>query len=172
MYIYLFSSALLVICKFFILYPHPLLFYTLICNIIAFFIYMYISYYEVCKLIFAIETNQELKLNQDILSDNDIDKYTKICTWNDILQVSGATDNLAPFSTSKQCAICFDKYVNMDTIRILQCGHMYHTVCIDKWLKRKILCPTCSARIDHQSSSIGSNLCRIRTVPHVSQETS
>jgi hypothetical protein len=42
------------------------------------------------------------------------------------------------------CPICLDKFRN-STVRKLECGHVYHKKCIDKWLYQyeKKECPYC-----------------------------
>lgn len=46
------------------------------------------------------------------------------------------------------CPICFSEYTTAGNHRIisLQCGHLFGSQCIEKWLdkKRKVQCPTCS----------------------------
>jgi hypothetical protein len=51
-----------------------------------------------------------------------------------------------PYET---CAICLDDYEEGDRIRILPCGHAFHSSkCIDPWLlKNKRNCPICKRRI-------------------------
>lgn len=42
------------------------------------------------------------------------------------------------------CAICIDVMDPEDEIRVLSCGHIFHTECIDPWLtKRNAFCPLC-----------------------------
>jgi hypothetical protein len=43
-----------------------------------------------------------------------------------------------------ECSICSDEFYDEDIIRILHCNHIFHRICIDKWLSTKsykcILC--------------------------------
>lgn len=43
------------------------------------------------------------------------------------------------------CIICREE---MQTAKRLSCGHMFHTRCLQSWLKRQMSCPTCRAPID------------------------
>ena len=42
----------------------------------------------------------------------------------------------------KMCAICRDEMAP-DFCKILNCGHIYHTICLQDWLRRQYCCPTC-----------------------------
>ena len=42
------------------------------------------------------------------------------------------------------CTICRDEYRDNDEVRILQCEHVFHTDCVDNWLKNhSYKCPCC-----------------------------
>ena len=42
------------------------------------------------------------------------------------------------------CTICSDEFYDEDIVRILPCSHIYHRICIDKWLTTKSYkCPVC-----------------------------
>lgn len=47
---------------------------------------------------------------------------------------------------NNECIICLEPMVINDKVRILDCGHMYHYDCINKWIEKKgkINCPLCS----------------------------
>ena len=46
------------------------------------------------------------------------------------------------------CAICVDEFVNGDSIKTLQCGHIFHVNCIDEWLgKYSSVCPLCKSNL-------------------------
>jgi len=46
-------------------------------------------------------------------------------------------------SDGPSCAICMQDYKIDDELRILPCGHEFHTECVDKWLPMKKICPLC-----------------------------
>lgn len=47
-------------------------------------------------------------------------------------------------SHSTECAICLDDFVDGETCRVLiVCNHIYHSSCIDQWLKFQLNCPIC-----------------------------
>ncbi|CAG9333567.1 unnamed protein product [Blepharisma stoltei] len=44
------------------------------------------------------------------------------------------------------CAICFDEFKNKEKVAALpECGHLYHTECIKRWIIVKPECPCCKA---------------------------
>ncbi|XVF49240.1 hypothetical protein PTKIN_Ptkin03bG0252800 [Pterospermum kingtungense] len=45
------------------------------------------------------------------------------------------------------CCICLANYADNDVLKELPCSHLFHTVCVDKWLKLKAICPLCKRRI-------------------------
>ncbi|KAK3198974.1 hypothetical protein Dsin_022389 [Dipteronia sinensis] len=50
---------------------------------------------------------------------------------------------------STDCAICLDDFVDGDSCRILiVCNHIFHSNCIDQWLKYQLTCPICRKPID------------------------
>ncbi|KAJ1895204.1 hypothetical protein LPJ81_005011 [Coemansia sp. IMI 209127] len=43
------------------------------------------------------------------------------------------------------CVVCLEDLRVDDSVRVLECGHAFHPVCIDKWLlKRSCRCPLCN----------------------------
>ena len=40
------------------------------------------------------------------------------------------------------------EFVLGEPIRILPCMHFYHIPCIDPWLRRSFVCPSCLAPVD------------------------
>jgi len=41
------------------------------------------------------------------------------------------------------CSICLEEFGLNERLKILPCGHWYHTQCIDKWLVGHVDCPLC-----------------------------
>ena len=48
------------------------------------------------------------------------------------------------------CAICLNQFQDGDKVAPLHCSikHVFHTACIQEWLKRSPVCPLCKAQID------------------------
>lgn len=47
----------------------------------------------------------------------------------------------------KNCPICLEPFEEGNTVKTLPCWHMFHTQCIDKWLRMRNKCPVCSEPI-------------------------
>ncbi|XVF60635.1 hypothetical protein PTKIN_Ptkin08bG0064200 [Pterospermum kingtungense] len=61
-------------------------------------------------------------------------------------------------SNISDCAICLEELRDGDSCRILpKCNHLYHQLCIDKWLLKNGHCPLCRASLRR---SIGTNTIR------------
>jgi len=41
------------------------------------------------------------------------------------------------------CSVCLSQLENGEEAKYLQCKHVYHPECIDRWLERSKLCPVC-----------------------------
>ena len=42
-----------------------------------------------------------------------------------------------------ECSICLDKLKNGAAVKALDCGHVFHKVCGDRWSKQKKGCAVC-----------------------------
>ncbi|KAF6160503.1 hypothetical protein GIB67_019272 [Kingdonia uniflora] len=54
--------------------------------------------------------------------------------------------NRADFQSAEdaQCTICLGEYQEKEVLRIMpKCGHNFHLVCIDVWLRKQSTCPVC-----------------------------
>ncbi|KAL8577799.1 RING finger protein 11 [Nucella lapillus] len=49
---------------------------------------------------------------------------------------------------AKECVICMIEFSLGDTLRFLPCMHVYHRECIDDWLMRSFICPSCMEPVD------------------------
>lgn len=49
---------------------------------------------------------------------------------------------------AKECVICMIEFMVGDTLRFLPCMHVYHRDCIDDWLMRSFICPSCMEPVD------------------------
>lgn len=46
--------------------------------------------------------------------------------------------------SSNYCVICLENFVDGESCRLFPvCNHIFHSVCIDQWLKEHLTCPVC-----------------------------
>ena len=58
------------------------------------------------------------------------------------------------------CCICLCEYEKGDKLTSLQCGHTYHSDCIDSWCSNHVRCPLCNFDLDqniHTDDDVVSN---------------
>ncbi|XP_054628946.1 E3 ubiquitin-protein ligase znrf3 isoform X2 [Dunckerocampus dactyliophorus] len=60
-----------------------------------------------------------------------------------------AADSLSSSSTS-DCAICLEKYMDGEELRVIPCAHRFHKKCVDPWLLQHHTCPHCRHNIIEQ----------------------
>jgi len=47
-----------------------------------------------------------------------------------------------------RCTICLIELKNGDSAKQLSCDHIFHSDCIDEWLRRKKACPVCRNEVN------------------------
>jgi len=47
----------------------------------------------------------------------------------------------------KQCPICMEDFASDSKIRKIACNHLFHTLCLDKWLSANHNCPLCRSDV-------------------------
>lgn len=65
------------------------------------------------------------------------ENFTTVFTW----------DKPEDSTTSGECAVCLDIFLQGEELRVLPCSHRFHKECIDKWLRKHYKCPTCKQSI-------------------------
>lgn len=55
-------------------------------------------------------------------------------TWNNHVHLK---------SCQTICIICLDEFIEGNDLRVLRCGHVFHTSCVDQWLSCHRTCPVC-----------------------------
>ncbi|XP_022723935.1 E3 ubiquitin-protein ligase At1g63170-like isoform X4 [Durio zibethinus] len=86
-------------------------------------------------------------------------KYKKTGNVNDQENSAGEGGVLATGTAKERvisgddavCCICLAKYADNDELRELPCIHVFHVVCVDKWLKINASCPLCKNEIGESS---------------------
>ncbi|XP_007547515.1 E3 ubiquitin-protein ligase znrf3 isoform X1 [Poecilia formosa] len=70
----------------------------------------------------------------------------------------GASDSLSSSSTS-DCAICLEKYIDGEELRVIPCAHRFHKKCVDPWLLQHHTCPHCRHNIIEQKKGNSGPAC-------------
>nr|XP_028564987.1 E3 ubiquitin-protein ligase ZNRF3 isoform X1 [Podarcis muralis] len=70
----------------------------------------------------------------------------------------GALDTLSSSSTS-DCAICLEKYLDGEELRVIPCAHRFHRKCVDPWLLQHHTCPHCRHNIIEQKKGATGQVC-------------
>jgi hypothetical protein len=61
---------------------------------------------------------------------------------------SSSTPSTTAWCLTSECAICLTEFADGDSVRVLPgCGHGFHGVCVDAWLRTCASCPSCRAAI-------------------------
>ncbi|XP_022520458.2 E3 ubiquitin-protein ligase znrf3 [Astyanax mexicanus] len=69
-----------------------------------------------------------------------------------------ASDSLSSSSTS-DCAICLEKYIDGEELRVIPCAHRFHKKCVDPWLLQHHTCPHCRHNIIEQKKGNPGAIC-------------
>jgi len=50
-------------------------------------------------------------------------------------------------NTIEKCLVCLDDYEETEELRLMSCKHLFHKVCVDKWLQQgRNNCPACRTK--------------------------
>lgn len=61
--------------------------------------------------------------------------------------------NKNEIKSSIKCAICLDNIINIKSLEITTCNHLYHKNCLHAWINKKDNCPMCRNNISLNDSS-------------------
>jgi len=50
------------------------------------------------------------------------------------------------------CSVCLSDFQEGDTLKTVPCMHLFHTECIDEWLKMSKVCPVCKTCVEDESA--------------------
>lgn len=70
-----------------------------------------------------------------------LDEFVKKKTLSDEILKSLKTDTADEWLTKQKCGICHQEYEYADLCKFLPCDHVFHSDCIDSWLKISVNCP-------------------------------
>lgn len=52
------------------------------------------------------------------------------------------------------CAICIADFEKEDEVKVLPCGHVFHSSCIDPWGEQSSLCPLCKTEVENKVAAL------------------
>lgn len=50
---------------------------------------------------------------------------------------------------SQACELCLDIFNEGDSVKTLECMHVFHARCIDNWMRSEAKCPVCNININN-----------------------
>lgn len=69
-------------------------------------------------------------------------------------------DSLCSKQLEHDCSVCLTNFRPKAVINHLSCGHVFHQVCVEKWLKyRKVTCPNCRTNMIPQDQDEEEDTC-------------
>ena len=54
--------------------------------------------------------------------------------WSAASKEKNGGDGTEDDDEEEECSLCMERFEEPDEVRLLKCGHYFHTECIDKWL--------------------------------------
>lgn len=63
------------------------------------------------------------------------------------LEVFRNPEEIGGTTTSQECPICLESFCEGDGLIRLDCGHRFHTMCLQPWVRTCSDCPYCRADI-------------------------
>lgn len=70
-----------------------------------------------------------------------LEKFNRIAPR---VKLEAVKEQLQEYGKDAECSVCVSQIKNSDSVRVLQCQHVFHAKCIEPWiLKRVSKCPLC-----------------------------
>ena len=94
---------------------------------------------EICPNPDKMSYEQLLQLEEEVGSVN------KGLAKDKIKKIPVKPFHKALFDDNLDCIICMEKFEEGEQVKQLNCGHIFHGDCIDKWLEKEKKCPFCKS---------------------------
>ncbi|CAD8043492.1 unnamed protein product [Paramecium primaurelia] len=85
----------------------------------------------------------QIQENPKNFSGQFFDKYFEIFDYEDFIKQN------QEYQSNTQCVVCLDN-LNQKEISVNICGHIFHHLCLKKWLMKVLTCPSCRQQITYQ----------------------
>ena len=101
------------------------------------------------------EDNEEYEEEENNLEEIYLRKKKKFILELDEFQYK----HVKKYNTIKEdkCAICLQKYTGIDIIKLFPCKHIFHKICILKWIENSNKCPLCKYDIFNDVNNVDLN---------------
>ena len=86
---------------------------------------------------------------KNLIVNDEFDLIKYYDTFNDEHTKIPILDN-----DKKNCVICMEDFKNGDVTTNLPCLHMFHTNCIQSWLKTQNTCPICKFKLTQANNGV------------------
>lgn len=151
----LYLKSMIGICLFFVRFPsdwNTSVFHIMVSETIVEMGRYITTYYKLRKItmIDAPDPFEQYVVMKGALVD-EISEYTQL------RQFGHLDEEERKVCLSGGCPICFGEYEDTHMVRRLVCHHVYHSECIEEWLKKKKVCPKCQHPINQTYNSGGSS---------------
>lgn len=97
-------------------------------------------------------------------------------SFNSAHPLEHTADGIEPTTTCTTCSVCIEDLEPGECLRLLPCGHAFHTDCIMPWLtRRQGCCPLCKASVlreDKESTEVDEGSEESQAVVDLSQDSS
>ncbi|CAD8049293.1 unnamed protein product [Paramecium primaurelia] len=61
------------------------------------------------------------------------------------------SDRVPEIKVETTCSICLESFKSSSLVRMTYCEHIFHSTCLEKWMKNNKACPLCRAGLDTQT---------------------
>ena len=96
---------------------------------------------ELCPNPDSMSYEQLLQLEENVGSVN------KGLTKEKIKKIPEKPFRKVLFDDNSNCIICMEDFEENEKVKQLDCGHIFHGECIDKWLEKQKTCPFCKSEV-------------------------
>ncbi|CAD8141410.1 unnamed protein product [Paramecium octaurelia] len=66
-------------------------------------------------------------------------------------QFMSVSDRFPESKSETTCSICLEPFTSSSLVRMTYCEHVFHSRCLERWMKNNKICPLCRASLDTQT---------------------
>ncbi|CAD8057158.1 unnamed protein product [Paramecium sonneborni] len=84
-------------------------------------------------------------MSQKIALIRQMNKFMPIQTYQELIK------KFPGLSDDQSCPICLENYKEDHKIRVSYCTHFFHSECLDLWIEKNEICPTCRSSLNYET---------------------